>query len=126
MKSAVVRTTEGFWRLVECPTCGCLVFWTDMYYYADGQPATCRFCEEDRENRRIIRQEGREARALRAMELTKPCSLCGKPIPSHGYFGPPTYTDVPENHAEDCPVRKIMELRQSQEMRLSPWRKHNG
>ena len=46
------------------------------------------------------------------MPRTRPCSYCGKPIPDSGIFGLPTYTDVPENHAEDCLVREIMEIHQ--------------
>jgi len=46
----------------------------------------------------------------RTKELTKPCSYCGQPIPDSGVFGLPTYTDVPENHKEDCPIREIMEV----------------
>jgi len=41
----------------------------------------------------------------------KPCSYCKNPIPNSGVFGLPTYTDVPENHKQDCPIREIMELR---------------
>lgn len=41
---------------------------------------------------------------------TKPCSFCGKEIPDSGVFGLPTYTDVPENHNMDCPIREVMEV----------------
>lgn len=42
---------------------------------------------------------------------TQPCPYCNKPIPYSGRFGLPTYTDVPENHAENCPIREVMEVR---------------
>jgi hypothetical protein len=41
-------------------------------------------------------------------DKTKPCSFCKKPIPDSGVFGLPTYTDVPENHSQDCPIREVM------------------
>jgi len=43
---------------------------------------------------------------------TKPCPLCGSPIPDTGVWGLPTYTDVPENHKPDCSIRAIMEVNQ--------------
>ncbi len=43
--------------------------------------------------------------------MTKPCPYCKGPIPDSGIWGLPTYTDVPENHKEDCPIREIMEVR---------------
>lgn len=49
------------------------------------------------------------------MSRKKPCSFCGNPIPDNGIWGLPTYTDVPENHKEDCPIREIMEVRLAQE-----------
>lgn len=41
-------------------------------------------------------------------ELKKPCPYCKNPIPDSGVFGLPTYTDVPENHKRDCPIREVM------------------
>lgn len=49
------------------------------------------------------------------MAKKQPCSFCGNLIPDSGVFGLPTYTDVPENHKEDCPVREVMEVRLAQE-----------
>ena len=48
-------------------------------------------------------------------EKTKPCPYCRKPIPDSGVFGLPTYTDVPENHTGDCPIREVMEVRLANE-----------
>jgi len=42
--------------------------------------------------------------------MKKPCSYCGNLIPDSGIWGLPTYTDVPENHKSDCPIREIMEV----------------
>ncbi len=44
-------------------------------------------------------------------EKTRPCPYCKRPIPDSGVFGLPTYTDVPENHAKDCPIKEVMEVR---------------
>jgi len=48
-------------------------------------------------------------------EKTKPCPYCKKPIPDSGVFGLPTYTDVPENHTRECPIREVMEVRTANE-----------
>ncbi len=113
---AILKTVEGLIQLDTCPICGYLVFWTDMDYRAAFEPETCRFCRVDRECRRAERKLRRARKqALKGLELTMPCSFCGRSILSSGVFGLPTYTDVPENHAEDCPVREIMELSREKE-----------
>lgn len=104
---AILRTVEGLVQLDICPICGFLVFWTDMDY-ENGKPVICRFCRVWKEEKRIEKQE---RKAGRTFVLSAMCSFCGRPIPSSGIFGLPTYTDVPENHAEGCPVREIMEIR---------------
>jgi hypothetical protein len=47
----------------------------------------------------------------------KPCSYCNLPIPAGRCFGDDPYTDVPGNHALDCPIREIMEVRLENERR---------
>ena len=42
----------------------------------------------------------------------KPCSYCKNLIPDSGVFGLPTYTDKPENHKSNCPIREIMETKE--------------
>ena len=39
---------------------------------------------------------------------TKPCPFCENQIPDSGVWGLPTYTDVPENHKDHCPIGEIM------------------
>ena len=122
---AILKTVEGLIQLDRCPVCGYLVFWTDMDYEAPIEPEICRFCRVDRECRREERKLRRaRKRAFKDLRLTMPCYFCSGPIPSSGIFGLPTYTDVPENHAEDCPVREIMEVRLAQED--SPRREKEG
>jgi len=108
---AILKTAEGLVQLDGCPICGYLVLWTDMDYKSE-KPVTCRFCRVRKEERRILRQEGRLRKAREALGLkaTTPCAVCGRLIPCTGVFGLPTYTDVPENYAEDCPVREVMEV----------------
>ncbi len=40
----------------------------------------------------------------------QPCPYCKNLVPDSGVFGLPTYTDIPENHKKDCPLREIMEI----------------
>jgi len=42
--------------------------------------------------------------------MKKPCSYCKNMIPDSGVWGLSTYTDVPENHKPDCPIREMMEV----------------
>jgi len=42
--------------------------------------------------------------------MKRPCPYCKNLIPDSGIWGLPTYTDVPENHKLNCPIREIMEV----------------
>jgi len=107
----ILKTTEGLIQIDRCPACGYHVFWTDMDYEDGLIPTVCRFCRGEKEDRRILKQESKAHKALEAqgLRLTTPCAFCGTPMPSLGIFGPATYTDVPENHAKDCPIGKMQE-----------------
>ena len=48
---------------------------------------------------------------------TRPCSYCRNPIPDSGVWGLSTYTDIPDNHKPDCPIREIMEVSLDNELK---------
>jgi hypothetical protein len=50
----------------------------------------------------------KEASEKQLKGKTQPCPYCKNPIPDSGVFGLPTYTDVPENHKEGCPIKIVI------------------
>jgi len=56
----------------------------------------------------------KEASEKQLKGKTQPCPYCKNPIPDSGVFGLPTYTDVPENHKEGCPIKEVMEVRMAE------------
>jgi len=98
----MVFTREDFVNLQESPA---------VFYPLESEVAQAILASEGVPFSDLWKIKVRLRKDMTDAAKTRPCSSCGNPIPDSGVFGLPTYTDVPENHKEDCPIREIMEER---------------